>query len=124
MLSIRSSTCNKAQKTRKSLERITKIKAFISEFNRTALIFYQEKMTGKNSKITIQHPLIALKVLYIDNRNFGIDIQKIHPAFSLKHNSELEKQIILLMIPNEVRWHYIAVTKLFALLREVTSKNW
>lgn len=76
MLPIRCSTCIKAQKTGKSLERITKIKAFISEFNRTALIFYQEKMTGKNSKITIQHRLIALKVLYIDNRNFGIDIQK------------------------------------------------
>ena len=76
MLPIRCSTCIKAQKTGKSLERITKIKAFISEFNRTALIFHQEKMTGKNSKITIQHRLIALKVLYIDNRNFGIDIQK------------------------------------------------
>ena len=90
MLSISCNTCIKAQKTGKSLERITKIKAFISEFNRTALIFHQEKMTGKNSKITIQHPLIALKVLF-DNRNFGIDIQKIYPAFSLKHNSELEK---------------------------------
>ena len=42
---MRCRTCIKAQKTGKSLERVTKIKAFISEFNRTALIFHQEKMT-------------------------------------------------------------------------------
>ena len=39
--------------------------------------------------------------------------------FVSKHNSNCEKQVILLMIPNgEVRrWHYLAVKKLSALLR-------
>ena len=50
-----------------------------------------------------------------------------------KHNSDYEKQIIFLMISNKSirvakskgrpRWHYLAVQKLSALLREVTSKH-
>ena len=50
-----------------------------------------------------------------------------------KHNSTREKQIVLLMIPNEEkegreakskrRWHYLAVKRLFTLLRGITSKH-
>ena len=42
-----------------------------------------------------------------------------------KHNSNCEKQVILLMIPNGEGqwWHYIAVKKLSALIRGITSKN-
>ena len=46
--------------------------------------------------------------------------------FSLyKVNSNCEKQIILLMIPNEEKegWHYFAVKKSYTLLRGVTSKH-
>ena len=54
-----------------------------------------------------------------------------YPAYVSKKNSYREKQVVLLMIPNgkgrdaesEGRWHYLAVTKLSALLREITSKN-
>ena len=39
-------------------------------------------------------------------------------------NSNREKQVILLMIPNRKgRWHYLAVKKLSALLRVITLKN-
>ena len=38
--------------------------------------------------------------------------------------SNCEKQVILLMISNrEKQWHYLAVKKLSALLRGITSKN-
>ena len=41
-----------------------------------------------------------------------------------KHNSIREKQGILLMIPNgDKQWHYLAVKKLSALLRGITSKH-
>ena len=40
-----------------------------------------------------------------------------------KHNSNLEKQTILLMIPNGEGWHYLAVKKLAALLRGITAKR-
>ena len=38
-------------------------------------------------------------------------------AYIPKYNSNLEKRIILLMIPNEKGWDYLAVKKLSALLR-------
>ena len=44
------------------------------------------------------------------------------PAYISEH---VKKQIILLMIPNEEKegWHYLAVKKLSALLRGITSKR-
>ena len=39
-----------------------------------------------------------------------------------KYNSNREKQVIVLMIPDGERWHYLAVKKLSALLRGITSK--
>ena len=35
--------------------------------------------------------------------------KKIYPVYVSKHNSNREKQVILLMIPNEEGWCYIAV---------------
>ena len=40
-----------------------------------------------------------------------------------KHNSNREKQVICLLIPDGKGWHYLAVKKLPALLRGVTSKH-
>ena len=61
---------------------------------------------------------IALNVLYAKKEN-------IYPAYVWKHNSNCKKQVILLMIPNGEGqwWHYIAVKKLSALIRGITSKN-
>ena len=51
--------------------------------------------------------------------------EKIYPAYVSKHNSNREKQVILLVIANRERrrWHYLAVNKLSALLRRITSKK-
>ena len=51
--------------------------------------------------------------------------KQICPAYISKINSDLEKQIIFLMIPNEEKesWHYLPLNKLSALLRGVTSKR-
>ena len=47
------------------------------------------------------------------------------PAYISKINSNCEKQIIFLMIPNGEKegWHYLAVKKLSALLKGITSKH-
>ena len=47
---------------------------------------------------------------------------KKHPFYISKHNSVHEKQIILLIIPNEEKeeWHHLAVIKLSALLHGIT----
>ena len=57
--------------------------------------------------------------------------KKIYPAYVSKHNSNREKQVILLTIPNiegceaksEGQWNYLAVNKLSALLRRITFKH-
>ena len=46
-------------------------------------------------------------------------ISCLHFETQLNH----EKQLILIMIPNGEEWHYLAVKKLYALLRKVTSKQ-
>ena len=48
--------------------------------------------------------------------------KKIYPAYVSKQNPSCEKQVILLMIPNSEEWHYVAVKKLPALLREQYQK--
>ena len=45
--------------------------------------------------------------------------KKIYPAFVSKHNSNREKQVILLMIPNGEGLHYITVKKLPTSLRGI-----
>ena len=47
---------------------------------------------------------------------------EICPAYISKYNFNREKQVTILMIPNGKGWHYLAVKKLSALLRRITSK--
>ena len=49
--------------------------------------------------------------------------KKIYPTYVLKYNSNREKQVILLMISDGEKWHYLALQKLSALLKGITSKN-
>ena len=49
--------------------------------------------------------------------------KKIYTDYVSKRNSNLEKQVILLIISNEGKWHYLAVKKLSALLTGIASKN-
>ena len=63
-------------------------------------------MTGK--KIGKSYLTIALDALCAKKG-------KIYPANVSKHNSNCEKQVILLMIPNGEGRHYLAVEKLSAL---------
>ena len=52
-------------------------------------------------------------------------VKKNIPAYVSKHNSSCETQVILSMIPNVQKWHYLAIKiKLPALLRGVTSKHY
>ena len=51
--------------------------------------------------------------------------KEIYPAYISKYNSTREKQIIILMIPNEEKegWHYLAVKFCFVFLHKINSKN-
>ena len=56
---------------------------------------------------------------------YTIKKPEICPAYISKINSDCEKQIMILMIPNKEkeRWHYLAVRKLSALLRGIIPKH-
>ena len=64
------------------------------------------------------NPTTALNILYMKEKEICL-------AYISKINSNWEKQIILLMIPNEQKegLHYLAVKKLSALLRGIVSKH-
>ena len=49
--------------------------------------------------------------------------KKICHAFKSKYNSTRKNQVILLRITDGEKWHYLAVTKLSALLNEITSNH-
>ena len=97
-------------------ERISNITPFINK--------YKWKGINNLSKIddwkTFEknNSTIALNILYIKEK-------EICPAYISKINSNREKQIILLLIPNEQKesWHYLAVRNLSALLTGITSKH-
>ena len=55
---------------------------------------------------------IALNVLYAKN-------EKINPAYVSKNNPNLEKKVILLMIPNREKSYYLS-----ALLRGIMSNHY
>ena len=49
--------------------------------------------------------------------------KKINIAYKSKHNVTREKQVILLMIRNGEKWHYLTVKNLSGLLRGITSNH-
>ena len=47
---------------------------------------------------------IALNILYVP-----YNTKQIRPAYISKHNCDRKKQVILLMITDGKKWHYLAV---------------
>ena len=102
------------KKIKKDPQRITEIKPFINKYNWEEINFSSEKDDWKKFRKT--NVTIALNVLCAKN-------EKVHPAYVLKHYSNREKQVLLLTAANGEGWHYLAVKKLSALLKGITSKH-
>ena len=49
--------------------------------------------------------------------------EEIRHAYKSKHNLKRENQVILLMITDGEKWHYLVVKKLSALLKGIKSKH-
>ena len=49
--------------------------------------------------------------------------KEIRPAYKSKYNFKRKNQVIILLITDGTKWHYLAVKKLSALLRGITSKH-
>ena len=61
---------------------------------------------------------IALNIFFVP-----YNTEKIRLAYKSKHNFKRENQVILLMINDGKKWHYITVKRLSALLRGITSNH-
>ena len=61
---------------------------------------------------------IAPNILYVPHNT-----KEIRHAYKSTCILERENQVILLMITNGKKWHYLAVKKLSALFRGITSKH-
>ena len=96
-------------------QRISKIKPFIDQYNWKDIDF---PATSKDWKKFELNNEIALNILYVPHNT-----RKIHVAYKSKHNLTRENQIILLMITDGEKWHYLTVKNLSGLLRGITSNH-
>ena len=74
---------------------------------------------GKDwKKFESNNKSIALNILYVP-----YNTEKIRHAYKSKYNLTRENQVILLMITDGEKWHYLAVKRLSALFRGITGNN-
>ena len=96
-------------------ERISKIKHFINKYNWKDIDF---PSTSKDWKKFEFNNEVALNILYVPHNT-----KKMNIAYKSKNNLICDKQMILLMIANGEKWHYLTVKNLAGLLRRITSAH-
>ena len=97
-------------------QRISKIKPFIENYNWKDIDFPSTRKDW--NKFELNNNNIALNILYVP-----FNTKKIEIAYKSKYNLTREKQIILLMISNGEKWHYLVVKSLSGLFTGVTSNH-
>ena len=102
-------------KIKKDPQRISKIKPFIEQYNWKDIDFPSTRKDWKRSESNNE---IALNILYVPHNT-----KKIHVAYKSRHNLTCYKQVILLMISNGEKWHYLKVKNLPGLLKGITSTH-
>ena len=102
-------------KIKKNPQRVSKIKPFIEKYNWEDIDF---PSTSKDWKKIECNNEVALNILYV-----SYNTKKINIAYKSKNNLTQERQIILLMISDGQKWHYLVVKNLSGLLRGITSNH-
>ena len=100
---------------KKDPQRISKIKPFIDQYSWKDIEF---PSTGKDWRKFELNNKVALNILYIPHNT-----KKVQLAYKSKNNLTCDKQVILLMITNGKKWHYLTVKNLPGLLRGITSTH-
>ena len=103
-------------KLKKNPQRMSNIKPFIDKYNWNKIDFPSHGKDWK--KFESNNKSIALKALYVHHNT-----EKIRHAYKSKYNVIRENIVILLMITNGEKWHYLAVKSLSALFRDITGNN-
>ena len=96
-------------------EKISKIIPFIDQYNWKDIDF---PATSKDWKKFELNNKVALNILFVPHNT-----KKIQLAYRSKYNLTYNKQIILLMITDGEKWHYLVVKNLSRLLRGITSNH-
>ena len=104
------------EKIGKNPQGITKLKPFIDTYNWKDKTFPSHSDVWK--KFEQNNGIIALNILYVP-----YNIKQIRPAYISKYNGNRDNQVILLMITDNEKWHYLAVKNLSGLLRGITSNH-
>ena len=120
------------QKIKKDLQRISKVKPFISQYEWKETDLPSHSKDWK--KFQQNNKTIALKILFVQTNT-----KQIKPAYKSKYNYKHDNQVILVMITDGEKWHYLAlkslttfdgkkwcnlaVKSLPALLRGITSNH-
>ena len=102
-------------KIKKDPQRVTKIKPFIEKYNWEDIDF---PSTSKDWKKFECNNEVALNILYMPYNTKQINI-----AYKSKNNLTQKRQIILLMISDGQKLHYLVVKNLSRLLRGITSNH-
>ena len=97
-------------------ERVSNRQPFIDQHNWKGINFPSHKKDWK--KFESNNKSIALNILFVP-----YNAENIRLAYKSKHNFKRENQVILLMITDGKKWHYLAVKKLPVLLRGITANH-
>ena len=97
-------------KINKNPQRVSNIKPFIDQYNWNDINLPSTSKDWK--KFELNNESVALNILYVPHKT-----GKTHLAYKSKHNLTREKQVILLMITDSEKWHYIAVKKILRIIR-------
>ena len=97
-------------------ERLSKIKPFIDCYNWKNINFPSVKKDWNRFEVNDKN--VAFNILYIP-----YNTKKVEIAYKSKHNLVRDNQIILLMITDGEKWHYVAVKNLSRLLRGISSNH-
>ena len=97
------------------LKEYLKLKPFIDQYNWKDIEFPARNKDWKKFELNNE---VALNILYVPNNT-----RKINVAYKSKSNLTCNKQVILLMITDGEKWHYLTVNNLPGLLRGITSTH-
>ena len=100
----------------KNSQRISEIKRFIYRYNWKEIDFPSHSKDWK--KFKQNNKATALNALLVPHNT-----EKIRLASKSKHTFKRQNQVILLMITDGKRWHYLVVKSVSALLRGIRSNH-
>ena len=98
------------------LKVISKLKPYINDYNWYGLEFPTKPCEW--TKFEQNNSSIGLNILFVPN-----GIKDITLAYKSKYNGKREEKVILLMIGDGEKWHYLAVKNLPRLFRGILSNH-